>query len=319
MSKKKKHAPRVPLAQLGGIRAQMVRGRTAHQWWGRRWLALLEQIMPGPRLGRGRSYAVMGQVAELRLGAGVVQARVQGGSPAPYEVELRFATLTAAGKRRVVAALRRQPILAGRLLVRQLPAELEPIFQEAGCPLFPGGDGDLQMTCTCPDWSHQCKHAAAVYYLLAEAMDREPLLLPALRGVPREALLGYRPSDLPEEHAAAGAGAESAPAAPVLASDPARFWGVPVDDPTRDAMEFGAAPAATDAAPLLRRLGPLPFWRGEVRFLDALRVVYGRAAQRGRIVWERELLEVRRGARGGATGTPARASRQRLKMDLSVR
>ena len=113
MTKKQKHTPRVPLTLVGGIRAQMVRGRMAHQWWGQRWLSLLEQIMPGPRLGRGRSYAAMGQVAELRLGAGMVSARVQGGSAEPYQVEILFATLAAAGARRVLASL--PPLLKGYL------------------------------------------------------------------------------------------------------------------------------------------------------------------------------------------------------------
>ncbi len=317
MSKKKKHTPRVPLTLIGGIRAQMVRGRTAHQWWGQRWLALLEQLMPGPRLGRGRSYAAMGQVAELRLGTGMVSARVQGGSAEPYQVEIQFATLDAAGTRRVLATLRRHPILTARLLVRQLPAELEALFQEAGCPLFPQAHGDLQMVCTCPDWSHQCKHAAAVYYLLAEAIDREPLLLLALRGIPREELLGYRPAELVEDGPAGNLEDTPALSQPMPVA-PAEFWGVPTDDPDHAGADFGAAPAATDIAPLLRRLGPLPFWRGEVRFLDALRVVYARAAPRGWTVWEGEALEVRRGAKGAGV-VPGRRERSRVNMDLTMR
>jgi uncharacterized Zn finger protein len=317
MSKKKKHTLRVPLTLVGGIRAQMVRGRMAHQWWGQRWLALLEQIMPGPRLGRGRSYAAMGQVAELRLGAGLVSARVQGGSAEPYQVELQFATLAAAGARRVLATLRRHPVLTARLLVRQLPPELEALFREAGCPLFPQEHGDLKMVCTCPDWSHQCKHAAAVYYLLAEAIDRDPLLLLALRGIPREALLGYHPGALAEEDQAGQADA-AAPAATVAAVAPAVFWGTPQADPAHASADFGAAPAATDIAPLLRRLGALPFWRGEVRFLEALRVVYARAAPRGWAVWEGEALAVRRVAKR-ASGAPARRDRSRINMDLTTR
>jgi uncharacterized Zn finger protein len=317
MTKKQKHTPRVPLTLVGGIRAQMVRGRMAHQWWGQRWLSLLEQIMPGPRLGRGRSYAAMGQVAELRLGAGMVSARVQGGSAEPYQVEILFATLAAAGARRVLASLRRQPILTARLLVRQLPPEMEALFREAGCPLFPEEHGDLKMVCTCPDWTHQCKHAAAVYYLLAEAIDRDPFLLLVLRGMPREELLGYHPGALAEEDQAGKAEvAPPAAAAPEVA--PAAFWGTPTADPAHASADFGAAPAATDIAPLLRRLGPLPFWRGEVRFLDALRVVYARAAPRGWAVWEGEALEVRRGAKG-ASGVPVRRERSRINMDLTTR
>ncbi|MCR5414746.1 MAG: hypothetical protein K6F50_08520 [Kiritimatiellae bacterium] len=34
--------------------------------------------------------------------------------------------------------------------------------------------------------------------------------------------------------------------------------------------------------PLLRRLGPVPFWRGEKRCLDALEDIYRRAAEKAR-------------------------------------
>ena len=32
--------------------------------------------------------------------------------------------------------------------------------------------------------------------------------------------------------------------------------------------------------PILRRLGPVPFWRGEKRCLDALERIYSRAAEK---------------------------------------
>lgn len=315
--KKKKHAARVPITVMGGIRSQAGRGHRARHWWGQRWIALLENVMPGPRLGRGRSYAASGQVAELQLGAGMVGARVQGASPQPYRVAIKFRTLDEAGRRRVLAALHHQPMLAARLLVRELPPELETIFREAGCLLFPERPEDLEMDCSCPDWSSFCKHAAAVCFLLAEAIDRDPLLLLALRGVGREELLGGRP---PEEKAAAAIGAEGAPPAN-FAVDPAAFWGagattVPGGEPEPD---FGPASACADAAPLVRRLGPLPFWRGEERFLDAMHAIYARAAPRGLAVWSGEPLDLRRATEEVITGVGFHLRRHRLNMDLTMR
>ena len=50
-----------------GIRAQEPRAGGGRTWWGRRWTAVLEGMGLGARLGRGKNYAVSGQVTELRL------------------------------------------------------------------------------------------------------------------------------------------------------------------------------------------------------------------------------------------------------------
>src|SRR5207244_3553262 len=67
--------------------------------------------------------------------------------------------------------------------------EVEPIFAEAGASLFPAKAKDLEMRCSCPDYAVPCKHVAAVHYLLAEEIDRDPFLLFTLRGKDREAVL----------------------------------------------------------------------------------------------------------------------------------
>ena len=318
MSKKKPHAARVPITVAGGIRAQAGRGHRARHWWGQRWIALLETFMPGPRLGRGRSYAASGQVAELQLGAGLVGAKVQGANPEPYRVEIRFGTLDAAGRHKVLTALHQQPMLAARLLVRELPPEVEAIFRKADCPLFPERLEDLKMDCSCPDWSSSCKHAAAVSFLLAEAIDRDPLLLLALRGIGRNELLGGRP---PETSVAAGAVDTARTRSSALAADPAAFWGIraPAAKGAEPEPDYGSATACTDAAPLVRRLGALPFWRGEERFIDAMHSIYGRAALRGWSVWSGEVLDLRRAREEPAPGAGFHLRRRRLNMDLTMR
>ena len=52
-----------------------------------------------------------------------------------------------------------------------------------------GRPGDLEMSCSCPDWEVPCKHLAAVCYLLAEAFDDDPFGMLAWRGRGREKLL----------------------------------------------------------------------------------------------------------------------------------
>jgi hypothetical protein len=64
--------------------------------------------------------------------------------------------------------------------------------RRAGTDLLPG-PGELQPRCSCPDWADPCKHAAAVCYLVAGALDADPFSLLLLRGRRRdEVLAGLR-------------------------------------------------------------------------------------------------------------------------------
>ena len=80
-----------------------------------------------------------------------------------------------------------------------LDGELDPAIVDdvraAGVELLPG-PGDLRPHCSCPDWAEPCKHAAAVCYLVAAELDRDPVpAVPAPRHRPRRAGRdGPRPS-----------------------------------------------------------------------------------------------------------------------------
>jgi uncharacterized Zn finger protein len=281
MSKKKKHALRTPLSVKGGIRAQHPHGGNLRSWWSRRWTEVLENFRLGARLGRGRNYAVSGQVSTLSIEGGRVSASVQGSTPEPYESVILFQCVEGAAKERIIQALWRQPLLIARLLVGDLPYEIEPLFRAAGCPLFPQRNKDLTSRCSCPDWANPCKHLAAVYFLLGETISKNPLLLLALRGISRVDLVGDAPP-------------APAKAAAVSFSEKALtregFYG----KPHPEFEDYGTAPKAATPAPLIHRLGPLPFWRGQERFTDTLEHLYTRAAARGWIVWTGEPLDVRR-------------------------
>lgn len=280
MSKKKKFALRAPLNVRGGIRAQSSHGWHARAWWSRRWTEVMEHFRLGARLGRGRNYAVSGQVSALSVEVGRVAARVQGSTHEPYENEIRFHSVQGEAKARLVRALRADAVVTARLLVGDLPFEVETLFLAEGCPLFPRRANDVESRCSCPDWANPCKHLAAVYLLLGEAIARNPLVLLALRGIGRADLVGV-----------------SRPAAPAAAAPPAAealtpeaFYGAP-----KPAFEdYGTAPKTAVPAPLIQRLGPLPFWRGQERFADTLEHLYARAATRGWTVWTGEPIDLRR-------------------------
>ena len=283
MSKKKRYALRAPLTVRGGIRSQHAHSGPLRVWWSRRWTEVIERFRLGARLGRGRNYAVSGQVSQLEIASGMITARVQGANKEPYASTIRFRTVQEDGKTRLIEALRARPMLVARLLVGELPLEVEGFFRAAGCPLFPQRENDLSSRCSCPDYANPCKHLAAVYYLLGEAITKNPLLLLAVRGVSRAELLGD------------AAMREPPPAGPALPAEPdpadlTAFYGTP-QPPFED---FGTAVKTLTHAPLICRLGPLPFWRGQERFSDTLEHLYARAAARGWAVWAGEPLDLRR-------------------------
>ena len=176
-----------------GIRAQETHAGAGRSWWSREWTRRLEAMGLRGRLGRGKSYALSGQVLSLAIAGPRVAARVQGARPDPYDVTLDFRTPDAATRERLVAALRAEPILVARLLADDLPGEVDAAFRSEGLDLFPGGKlgpgrYDMTAACSCPDYANPCKHTAAVLLLLGEEVARRPLTLLELRGILAEDL-----------------------------------------------------------------------------------------------------------------------------------
>ena len=257
-----------PRQVSGGIKAQSQRGDFASRWWAKRWIAVLESFNIGARLGRGRSYARQGQVLDIQITPGEVKAKVQGSRPRPYQVSIQLKPLSAANWRNLTQAMAQEARFSAKLLAGEMPTDIEEVFKTEGLSLFPKAHGDLKTECSCPDWSNPCKHIAAVYYLLGEAFDRDPFLMFRLRGMEREALL----AQLGE---AAGDDDGWPPAEPEpLSEEPGRFWTMP---PLPETLVAPLIAPAKSAA-LLRRLGPFPFWRGDVSLLEALEPVYAAMA-----------------------------------------
>ena len=82
-----------------------------------------------------------------------------------------------------------QAVFSAQLLNGEMPREIVQLFDAIGVSLFPSVEGDVEMTCSCPDWEVPCKHLAAVLLLVGEQLDREPFLLFRLRGRTQEQIV----------------------------------------------------------------------------------------------------------------------------------
>ena len=276
--------PSRPREAKGGIRAHSKRGAFGESWWARRLVSVLEGFDLGARLGRGRSYARRGQVLDVAIESGHVEARVQGSRPAPYKVTIKVKTLSGPQWRRAAAALAHEARFAAKLLASEMPEDVEKAFESAGLSLFPERRKDLTTECSCPDWSNPCKHIAAVYYLLGEEFDHDPFLIFKLRGMAREDLVGLLGA-APAQGAARRSGAplkdddaaEAPPPPEPLRPEMGPFWAggeLPADP-------FGEVAIPVTAAALVRPLGRFPFWRGATALSEAVEPVYAQASSRG--------------------------------------
>ncbi|WP_405015252.1 SWIM zinc finger family protein [Kitasatospora sp. NBC_01539] len=261
----------------------------AESWWGNAWVEALEgpQRSATGRLARGRTYARAGNVGEITVTPGRVSARVRGSCRTPYRTSMDLPRLTdrdwdllldaAAGRAGHIAAL----------LDHDMPTALADDAARAGVRLLPR-QGELTPDCSCPDWGHPCKHAAAVYYQVARLLDEDPFVLLLLRGrgehelmdelqrrnAARAAAEDITPTGTPpaaprgvparEAFAAARSGIPPVPAPPAPVEQPgkaARFADTDGPAPGVDpsALEFLVTDTAARAALLLHHaLLPLP-------------------------------------------------------------
>lgn len=262
-----------PKPVQGGIKAVSQRGDFGTSWWGKRWSQILDGYGLGARLTRGRTYARNGQVISIDIDKGIVTAKVQGSRATPYKVVIKMVTITAPTWEKIIAVLADEARFLAKLLAGEMPNEIEEVFKKVGVDLFPSQAQDLSTDCSCPDWSNPCKHIAAVYLLLGEVFDKDPFLIFKLRGMERVDLLAaFNSSNTPTSHMTQ----TTPPGEPIL-PDPDIFWrGQNMPQNLFDSVNMPSVDAA-----LLKRLGPIPLWRGEGKLAETLGVIYPLAAKHG--------------------------------------
>ncbi len=244
-------------------------GRT---WWGRAWLEALEQRarLDPDRLPRGREYARSGAVGDLVLAPGEARAMVRGRKTEPYQVRIRVRRFADDEWDRVLEAICAQLGHAAALLDGELPPEIADDAADAGLDLLPVG-GEVGPRCDCPDDADPCKHSAAAFYLIADALDADPFVLFLLRGRTRDQVLAgiraRRRGGGPDARPAAGAGPGPEPTA--AAGQRADDAGVDARTAFRTPVPWGPIPAVPlpprrPGAPAALPVDPPP-WRPGLR------------------------------------------------------
>lgn len=287
-------------------------GPVSQAWAGQRWFRMVEEHAPNEALVEGLEYARAGQTRALRVGGaepvpgeitlppGHVHARVQGRMPTAYTLDLRLPVFGFEQWERALDHLVGEARQMAALLSGEVPPNIEDAFAPAGLRLFPLEPSDLAIACSCRQHAGRraaepwCKHACCVMALLAERLGRDPFMIFALRGLPREDLL----ERLRQRRALAAArstttGSERpltafTPRLPGLNDQPEipleqsldRFWST---DQTLETLDLSLREPEV-SHPLLRRLGPSPFTGSRFPFLGLLATCYDVIGTRARTV-----------------------------------
>ncbi|NJK61504.1 MAG: hypothetical protein HC921_01405 [Synechococcaceae cyanobacterium SM2_3_1] len=168
----------------------------SRSWWGQKFIEALESFTDPARLSRGRSYATEARIKSFTIQDQMVIAQVRGNVNPYFEVykeplyttTIEFNPITPAKWSAVIAYIASKAGFISRLLLNEIPENIEDAFATLGLHLLPRSQKDFKTSCSCPDFSNPCKHIAGVHYWIAAQLDRDPFLLFELRGLSREAL-----------------------------------------------------------------------------------------------------------------------------------
>lgn len=165
-------------------------------WWGDKFIQALEDFTDDNRLKRGRSYASGGKVKSFNIQRNCISAQVRGSvnpyfgvyKEPTYHIDIEIKSIAKTKWKKAIEKLSSKASVVSRLLLNEVPKNIEDTFSELGLNLLPHSREDFKTNCTCPDYANPCKHIAGVYYLVASQLDQNPFLLFELRGLSKTEL-----------------------------------------------------------------------------------------------------------------------------------
>jgi uncharacterized Zn finger protein len=266
----------------------------AKTWWGQRFIEALEDFTDRGRLQRGRSYSTDNRIKQWLLKDGKVEAKLRGNinpyfgvyKEPTYKVSVQMTHLSEAQWQKIIQKLTQRASFIARLLLNEIPENIETLFADVGVQLLPNDYKDFKVACNCPDYEVPCKHIAGVCYRLAGKLDRDPFLLFEMRGLAPEKLLkelALSPLGKVLSDAKSSATQELVPVTsfytrPVLTERPQEislkgFWHG--QQPLPKEIEPGQA--ATIPAMLIKKGGNFPaFWHKQNSFIEVMEDFYVR-------------------------------------------
>lgn len=253
------YRPGAPKKVIGGIKAQSKRGAFAKNWWAQEYIRGFEWDASSSRIPRGKRYARSGQIATLEIDNQKISAEVQGTANSSYHCSLEVLPFQEELKKKILETFQKNPAYAIELLNGKLPEIFSKSVDIGEIDMHPR----IKVKCSCYDSAIMCKHVLAVFYILAETFDQDPMFFFELQGITREMIT--------EQDYAAPKPAKESTSKPVE-FDLEHFW----DDIPDSEIEDLKPHQLLSEAFLIRQLGPLPFWRSKKNFIREMEKIYKR-------------------------------------------
>ncbi|HEX2866419.1 MAG TPA: DEAD/DEAH box helicase [Ignavibacteriales bacterium] len=167
----------------------MARSEFGRTWWGSAWIEALEKSeIDRMRLDEGKLQASKGNVKEVKIENREILAFVLD-QEETFRSKIRLVEFTEEEKQQVKNIIKENPSLVSDLSLGRLPEKILELMNEKGIPLFPSNWQRVISSCTCRENVNPCRHRAAVYYLFANEVDKNPSLLFNLRGITTESFM----------------------------------------------------------------------------------------------------------------------------------
>ncbi|MBK1646087.1 hypothetical protein CKO25_15815 [Thiocapsa imhoffii] len=268
--------------------------RPGRTWWGEHFLAALASFTDRGRLERGRGYASDHRVRSFKVSPEGVTATIRGQvnpyfgvyQEPRYQTRIQMQPIRANAWDQMIAELGQRASIVAKLLMNEMPDEIDQLFARHGLALLPRSRQDFRVTeCSCPDDANPCKHIAGLYYRLAAQLDQDPFLLFELRGLTRERLntalrqtpLGSLLADVLEEEDLPLIPATTYYTQPVPTQtaphDPTDFWTASRRLPS----EIHPITASPVPGILIKKGGEMPpFWEQDTPFVTIMEELYER-------------------------------------------
>ncbi|WP_019502621.1 SWIM zinc finger family protein [Pseudanabaena sp. PCC 6802] len=165
-------------------------------WWGQKFITALESFTDSGRLQRGRSYAGPSRILKFDIDNGKVTATIRGNvnpyfgvyKEPKYHTQIELNPIASKDWSQIIQRMSSKASIVAKLLLNEVPDNIEESFREVGKQLLPYSRKDFQTECSCPDYSNPCKHIAGLCYRLSTELDRDPFLLFELRGLSKTEL-----------------------------------------------------------------------------------------------------------------------------------
>ena len=266
--------------------------KSVKTWWGQRFIEALEDFTDSGRLQRGRSYSTDNRIKQWLLQTGKVEAKMRGNinpyfgvyKEPTYNVSVQMTHLSTTQWKKIIQKLSQRASFISRLLLNEIPENIETVFTDLGVHLLPQDYRDFKVACNCPDYEVPCKHIAGVCYRLARQLDQDPFLLFEIRGLAPEKLLqelalsplGKVLSDAKNSARAELESVSSFYTRPELTELPQEislksFWQGPQPLP----KNIESSQVATIPAMLIKKGGDSPaFWQKQNSFIELMEDFY---------------------------------------------